>query len=111
MRIAKTRRPESGFAEAAMRWASGERLDRVLERSALSPGDFVRNAKQLADLLRQLAVTAPDPRPARSARDAADAIQRGVVAAGWAGALSDGSVQDQALEPQRRSATVRGDGS
>jgi ATP-dependent RNA helicase HelY len=83
MRIAKTRRPESGFAEAALRWASGERLDRVLERSALSPGDFVRNAKQLADLLRQVALLAQLPETADSAADAARAVQRGVVVAGW----------------------------
>jgi ATP-dependent RNA helicase HelY len=83
MRIEKTRRPDGGFAEAALRWASGERLDRVLERSALSPGDFVRNAKQLADLLRQVALLAQFPGTAFAAGEAARAIQRGVVAAGW----------------------------
>ncbi len=91
MRIAKSRRPEPGFAEAAIKWASGERLERVLERSALSPGDFVRNAKQLADLLRQLAVVAPVTETGQAAREAANSIQRGVVAAGWVGALADGS--------------------
>jgi ATP-dependent RNA helicase HelY len=87
MRLAKTRRPEPGFAEAAMRWASGQRLEVVLDRSALPPGDFVRNAKQLADLLRQIAVVAVDPQTAGIAHDAARAIQRGVVAAGSAGLL------------------------
>jgi ATP-dependent RNA helicase HelY len=89
MRISKSRRPEPGFAEAALRWASGDRLELVLERGALSPGDFVRNAKQLADLLRQLAVAAPVSETARTAREAADSIQRGVVSAGWVGALAD----------------------
>ena len=83
MRIAKSRRPDPGFAEAALRWASGERLDRVLERSALPPGDFVRNAKQLADLLRQVSLLAQLKETAATAAEAARAIQRGVVAAGW----------------------------
>jgi ATP-dependent RNA helicase HelY len=86
MRLAKTRRPEAGFAEAALRWASGERLDRVLERSALSPGDFVRNAKQLADLLRQVSQLAQLQRTSETASEAAKAIQRGVVGAGWSAA-------------------------
>ena len=67
MRLTKTRRPEPGFAEAAFRWASGERLERVLERSALSPGDFVRNAKQLADLLRQVSQLAQLQKTAETA--------------------------------------------
>ncbi len=95
MRITKSRRPEPGFAEAALRWAKGERLELVLERSALSPGDFVRNAKQLADLLRQLAVVAPVDQTAQAARKAADSIQRGVVSAGWVGALSDVALPEQ----------------
>ena len=47
------RRVRRGGAGAGRR---GERLDHVLERAELAPGDFVRNAKQLIDLLRQLAV-------------------------------------------------------
>jgi ATP-dependent RNA helicase HelY len=101
MRLTKTRRPDPGFAEAAMLWASGQRLERVLERSALSPGDFVRNAKQLSDLLRQIAVVAADENTASAAHDAARSIQRGVVAAGPA----------LPVEPQAWSATARGDRS
>ena len=52
------------------------------------PGDFVRNVKQLVDLLRQLAVVAPDPPTAAAAHRAADgaAARRGghVVGAGAA---------------------------
>jgi len=77
----RTREPDAGFADAAWRWARGHRLEQVLERAALAPGDFVRNAKQLVDLLRQLAVVSPDADTARSARQAAEALQRGVVAA------------------------------
>jgi ATP-dependent RNA helicase HelY len=79
-RLGRTRLPELGFAEVAWRWARGERLARVLERAELAPGDFVRNAKQLVDLLRQLATVAPDPGTADTAHRAAAALQRGVVA-------------------------------
>ncbi len=78
--LARTRLPDLGFAEVAWRWARGERLARVLERAELAPGDFVRNAKQLVDLLRQLATVAPDPATADCAHRAATALQRGVVA-------------------------------
>ena len=80
-RLPRTREPDPGFAEVAWRWARGERLARVLERAELAPGDFVRNAKQLVDLLRQLATVAPDPTTAATAHRAATALQRGVVAA------------------------------
>ncbi len=79
-RLARTRLPDLGFAEVAWRWARGERLARVLERAELAPGDFVRNAKQLVDLLRQLATVAPVPATAATAHRAATALQRGVVA-------------------------------
>ena len=47
----------------------------------MTGGDFVRNVKQLIDLLRQVADVAPVPETARTARAAADALFRGVVAA------------------------------
>ena len=47
----------------------------------LSGGDFVRNVKQLIDLLRQLGEVAQEPAVAKSAREAADVVYRGVVAA------------------------------
>jgi ATP-dependent RNA helicase HelY len=75
-----TRTPDDGFADVAWRWARGQRLDQVLERAELAPGDFVRNVKQLIDLLRQLAVVGR-PDTAAAAREAAELLQRGVVAA------------------------------
>ncbi len=87
-RLPRTRQPDAGFAEVAWRWARGERLARVLERAELAPGDFVRNAKQLVDLLRQLATVAPDPSTAATAHRAATALQRGVVAASAAPAAA-----------------------
>ncbi|HET6916416.1 MAG TPA: DEAD/DEAH box helicase [Acidimicrobiales bacterium] len=76
-----TRRPEPGFIGLATAWASGEDLAEVIEDEEISGGDFVRNVKQLIDLLRQLGDIAPDPSTARAARTAADKLLRGVVAA------------------------------
>ena len=80
-RLPRTRPVGTGFAEVAFRWASGERLAPVLEQAELAPGDFVRNAKQLIDLLRQLAQVAPRTATADAAGAAASGLQRGVVAA------------------------------
>ncbi|MCA0330108.1 MAG: DEAD/DEAH box helicase [Actinobacteria bacterium] len=79
------REPDLGFAWAAYRWASGHRLESVLRDADLQAGDFVRWCKQLADLLGQIADAAgshPTPDGAalsRTARDAVDAVKRGVV--------------------------------
>jgi ATP-dependent RNA helicase HelY len=79
--LTRTRPPDAGFAAIAYAWAAGEPLSDVLEDEDLSGGDFVRNVKQLLDLLRQVGDIAPDPETARGARRAADALHRGVVAA------------------------------
>jgi ATP-dependent RNA helicase HelY len=47
----------------------------------MTGGDFVRNIKQLIDLLRQVGDVAAQPKTASAARSAADALYRGVVAA------------------------------
>jgi ATP-dependent RNA helicase HelY len=74
------REPHLGFAWAAYRWARGARLEAVLtETPDLTPGDFVRAVKQLIDLLDQIATAAGDDLTAK-ARDAMDALRRGVVA-------------------------------
>jgi ATP-dependent RNA helicase HelY len=62
-------------------WASGDDLTDILEDEEMTGGDFVRNVKQVIDLLRQIADVAPDPETAATARAAADACRRGVVAA------------------------------
>jgi len=79
--LPRTRAPDRALAAAAMAWATGRRLEQVLELAAMAPGDFVRNVKQLVDLLRQLSLAAPVPDTARSAASAARALERGVVAA------------------------------
>ncbi|MGY1739707.1 MULTISPECIES: DEAD/DEAH box helicase [unclassified Blastococcus] len=73
-----------GFAWAAYRWADGQDLDRVLAGAEqagteLSGGDFVRWARQLLDLLDQLAKVADDA-VAATARAAVTRVRRGVVA-------------------------------
>ena len=76
-----TRLPDAGFAHLAHAWAAGRGLAEVLDDEELTGGDFVRNVKQLVDLLRGVADVAPVPATAARARQAADALHRGVVTA------------------------------
>jgi ATP-dependent RNA helicase HelY len=76
-----THRPGPGFVGLAHAWAAGEPLAEVVADEEMSGGDFVRNVKQLIDLLRQLGQLAPDPATAHGARQAAEQLFRGVVAA------------------------------
>lgn len=85
-----TRPPDPGFAAIAHGWARGKELGRLLvpaegpgepRPAGFSAGDFVRNVKQLIDVLRQLGEVLPDEVSADAARRAADALFRGVVAA------------------------------
>ncbi len=76
-----TRRPDPGFVAHAHGWAAGEELAEVIVDEVVSGGDFVRNVKQLIDLVRQLGQMAPEPATAKAAQDAADRLFRGVVAA------------------------------
>ncbi|MFD1713310.1 DEAD/DEAH box helicase [Amnibacterium flavum] len=71
--------PSTGLATAMHRWARGGRLDQVLRDADLQAGDFVRWAKQTIDLLDQISVVA-DGKQARTARQAIDAVRRGIVA-------------------------------
>ncbi|BDI22643.1 RNA helicase [Herbiconiux sp. L3-i23] len=71
--------PSTGLATAMHRWARGGRLDQVLRDADLQAGDFVRWSKQTIDLLDQISIVA-DGKQARTARQAIDAIRRGIVA-------------------------------
>ena len=68
-----------GFGFTVFEWAEGKPLDDVLLASGLAAGDFVRNCKQLLDLLRQIEEVA-DGGLRASARAAHDAVNRSVVA-------------------------------
>ena len=80
-RIPQTREPDPTFVPSAHAWAAGESLNDVLIEEEVSGGDFVRNIKQLIDLLRQIAGAASNTETSRAAFQAADALFRGVVAA------------------------------
>jgi ATP-dependent RNA helicase HelY len=72
---------DPGFVESAYRWADGAELHRVLAQSEMTGGDFVRNSKQLCDLLRQVADVSADAQLSEAASLGAKAVNRGVVAA------------------------------
>jgi ATP-dependent RNA helicase HelY len=74
------REPDIGFAWAAYRWASGTRLESVLQDAQITAGDFVRTAKQLIDLLEQIAGAADGTPVAKRANEAMAGVRRGVVA-------------------------------
>jgi ATP-dependent RNA helicase HelY len=76
-----TRALDPGFAEVARAWAAGDDLSHVIADEEVSGGDFVRNIKQLIDLLRQVEQVAPVPGTARAAGRAADDLFRDIVAA------------------------------
>jgi ATP-dependent RNA helicase HelY len=84
-RLELCREPDPGFVEQIWWWAKDEPLEEVLAMGELSAGDFVRAAKQVWDLLRQLAEVAPTDALAGRYRDAARTVYRGVVA--YSGAL------------------------
>ncbi len=70
---------EAGFATPVFHWAEGKPLEDVLGETAMAPGDFVRNCKQLVDLLRQMQDVAPEG-TSETLRRAREAVNRGVVA-------------------------------
>lgn len=88
-----TRGVDGGFARLIHDWAAGQGLRRVLQPGAgpgrrgrraaaiMTGGDFVRNVKQVIDLLREVAMVAERPETAKSARVAAESLLRDVVAA------------------------------
>ncbi len=79
--LRRTRRPDHGLARAVIAWAKGATLDSVLTETDVAPGDFVRNVRQLIDLVRQLSQVAPDPGTRDAAHLAVASLRRGVVGA------------------------------
>lgn len=78
-RLPITRRPDEGFASVMYAWAQGADLDDLFDDD-FAAGDFVRNCRQLLDLLRQLRDAFPEL--AATAAAAVTAVDRGIVAAG-----------------------------
>ncbi len=69
---------EQGFATPIWHWAQGRPLEEVLAETEMAPGDFIRNCKQLLDLMRQIQDVAP-PETAALVRSARESVLRGVV--------------------------------
>ena len=90
--LPQTRALDPGFGALAYAWARGEDLTTILKHArgaqrrqgeselVMSGGDFVRNVKQLADLIRQIGAVAGTSRLERAARSAEGALIRGIVA-------------------------------
>jgi ATP-dependent RNA helicase HelY len=70
---------DAGFGAAVFHWAEGKPLQDILYETGMAPGDFVRNCKQLLDLLRQIEEVAPES-AATVVGAARRAVNRGVVA-------------------------------
>jgi ATP-dependent RNA helicase HelY len=77
--VAESRQPDPGFATSIMAWVSGATLRDLFDDGDPAVGDFVRSARQLIDLLRQ--IDDAGLVPGTAIRDAVRAIDRGVVAA------------------------------
>ncbi len=77
--LPETRFPDAGFASIAYAWAAGHDLDDLFDDD-LAAGDFVRNCRQLIDVMRQLRDGFPALREV--AADGIKRLDRGVVAAG-----------------------------
>lgn len=77
--IPETRPPDAGFAPIVYRWVSGEQLAELFEEEDAPIGDFVRNCRQLLDLIRQIEDV--EEVPPAGIREALRGIDRGVVAA------------------------------
>jgi ATP-dependent RNA helicase HelY len=81
-----TREPDLGFAWPIFRWARGEDLAKVLASGhnldgEMPAGDFVRWARQVVDLLGQVAEAASaTPRLREAARTAMTSVTRGILA-------------------------------
>jgi ATP-dependent RNA helicase HelY len=84
--LSLTREPDLGFVWAMYRWARGEPLARVLASGSradydMPAGDFVRWARQVVDLLSQLADAGSGAEQLRAAaRRAIALVNRGVLA-------------------------------
>ena len=76
-KVELTAEPDAGIAAVMHRWASGEHFAASVSDSGLPAGDFVRQCRQVVDLLSQLT---SDPQVGDVAHRAIDAVRRGLVA-------------------------------
>jgi len=79
-RVPATRAAEPGFAPLAYGWVAGADLEDLFGDDDFAAGDFVRNCRQLLDLMRQIRDAFPALASVASA--AISATDRGIVATG-----------------------------
>ncbi len=84
-RVPHPKEPDGKFAPVIAAWARGVSLGTVLDLADVeigqtSPGDFVRNAKQVADLCEQLSRLTHLGEVSQTAYEAREAVLRSVVA-------------------------------
>ena len=79
-RVSTARAPEAGFAPLAYGWVAGADLEELFGDDDFAAGDFVRNCRQLLDLMRQ--IRDAFPALAAVAGSAISATDRGIVAVG-----------------------------
>ena len=92
--------PDPGFARAVLSWTAGGELSDVLDgggAGSFTGGEFVRNVRLVADLLRQVAKVGPS-RVASTARRAVGELERGVVS--LTRELTGEQDDDEAAEPE-----------
>jgi ATP-dependent RNA helicase HelY len=75
-----SREPDVGLVDTIHAWASGLDLDEIFDAEDVRAGDFVRSARQVLDLLRQVRDGYPSVRVV--AGEAIRLIDRGIVAVG-----------------------------
>lgn len=74
------REPDAGLVETLRSWALGLDLEEIFDTDDVRAGDFVRSARQVLDLLRQVRDGYPSHRA--TASQAIDRIDRGIVDTG-----------------------------
>lgn len=95
-------RDQFGVAGRDRRRRYGNRNGAVSIGELLSPGDFVRQMRQLADLLRQLGKAAPDAETQHAAAAGSRSVLRGVVAES-VGMNTAGTTEPRSTEPRSTS--------
>ena len=79
-RVPAARAPEAGFAPYAYAWVAGVDLEELFGEEDFAAGDFVRNCRQLLDLMRQIRDAFPSL--ATVSAEAIAKTDRGIVAVG-----------------------------
>ncbi|WGH91334.1 DEAD/DEAH box helicase [Auritidibacter ignavus] len=74
-----TPQPHPGLVWPVFRWVRGQSLTLCLSGTTLAAGDFVRWARQVIDMLDQLAKASPDADFSRRCFKAKDLVNRGIV--------------------------------